>query len=119
MTVGASYADRGIRPDKHDFFGVALPIPMFDKNPRGQKRQQVVAGGATHSAGPESPQDKRATQESGSSSKDKPSPRPTSSTSGASQLAAPSPSLAESLEWPFAQSDELRVANLMMLMMYF
>ena len=67
VSVGASYADRGIRKDVHDFFGVALSIPMSDKNPRGQKRQQVSAGGATqpaskeqrqvHFAAPEDPQD--------------------------------------------------------------
>ena len=133
VTVGESYTDRGIRKDQHDFFGVALSIPMRDKNPRGQKRQQVVVGGDSRSAGPESPKDKRATQESGSSSKDKPSPRPTSRTSGvqesgssskdkpsprptrspsgASQLAAPPRSLTENLEWPFTQSEELRVAK--------
>ena len=102
VSVGASYADRGIRKDVHDFFGVALSIPMSDKNPRGQKRQQVSAGGATQPASKgqrqdqyaahENPQHKRATpqsstsgatqpvpfaptQESGSSSKDKLPPR--------------------------------------------
>ena len=48
VSIGASYEnDRGMRKDSHDFFGVALSIPMSDKNPRGQKRQQVAAGGAT------------------------------------------------------------------------
>ena len=71
VSVGVSYDDRGMRNDSHDFFGVALSIPMTDKNPRGQKRQQVSAGGATqrgskeqrqvHRAAPEDPQDKRAT----------------------------------------------------------
>ena len=46
VTVGTSYADRGIRNDSHDFFGVALSIPMSDKHSRGQKRQQDSAGGA-------------------------------------------------------------------------
>jgi len=41
VSVGASYEDRGIRRDCHDFFGVTLSIPMFDKNPRGLKRQHV------------------------------------------------------------------------------
>ena len=117
VTVGASYPrDRGIRNDCHDFFGVSLSIPMIDKNPRGQKRQQGVVDCASLSAGPESPKDKRATQqsgssskdkvprpssstsgaqESGSSSKDKLSPRPTKSASGASQLAASSLPLVE------------------------
>ena len=45
VSVGASYADRGIRNNGHDFFGVALSIPMSDKKPRGQKRQKVCAGG--------------------------------------------------------------------------
>ena len=101
VSVGASYVDRGIRNDTHDFFGVALSIPMSDKNLRGQKRQQVSAGGATqpaskeqrqvHDAAPEtqslSPDGQRGvlgpwahpahfapTQGSGSSSKDKPPP---------------------------------------------
>ena len=30
VSVGASYADRGIRKDQHDFFGVALSIPMLN-----------------------------------------------------------------------------------------
>ena len=47
VSVGASYKDRGIRKDQHDFFGVAFSIPMCDKNPRGQKRQPVSASGAT------------------------------------------------------------------------
>ena len=42
VSVGASYDDRGIRKDSHDFFGVALSIPMSDKNPRGQKRPDVI-----------------------------------------------------------------------------
>ena len=102
VSVGASYADRGIRKDCRDFFGVALSIPMSDKNPRGQKRQQVSAGGATQPASKEQRQvpyaaledlqDKGAmpessisvatqpvhfapTQESASSSRDEPPPR--------------------------------------------
>ena len=42
VSVGASYKDRGIRNDDHDFFGVALSIPMTDKEPRGQKRQELI-----------------------------------------------------------------------------
>ena len=42
VSVGASYADRGIRRDDHDFFGAALWIPMSDKEPRGQKRQELT-----------------------------------------------------------------------------
>ena len=55
VSVGASYADRGIRNDSHDFFGVALSIPMSDKTQRGQKRQP--AGGATQPASKEHRQD--------------------------------------------------------------
>ena len=93
VSVGVSYDDRGMRNDSHDFFGVALSIPMTDKNPRGQKRQQVSAGGATqrgskeqrqvHRAAPGDPQDKRAT--------------PESSASGAAQPAAPLPEDPEDL----------------------
>ena len=54
VSVGQSYpADRGMRHDAHDFFGVALSIPMCDKEPRGQKRPQVSAGGGTHPAAKE------------------------------------------------------------------
>ena len=54
VSVGRSYpADRGMRNDAHDFFGVALSIPMCDKEPRGQKRPQVSAGGGTHPAAKE------------------------------------------------------------------
>ena len=96
VSVGASYEDRGIRRDCHDFFGVALSIPMSDKNLRGRKRQQVSAGGATQPAAKEhrpvhdaaTPESQRqvlgvwsipahfaSTHGSGSSSKDKPPPR--------------------------------------------
>jgi len=96
VSVGNSYEDRGIRNDQHDFFGVALSIPMFDKEPRGQKRQQVPAGGGTHpaakeqkqvllpvkpkssSSGATQPVHLAPTQDSGSSSKE-------SSSSGATQ----------------------------------
>ena len=97
VSVGRSYDDdRGLRNDQHDFFGVALKIPMFDKEPRGQKRQQVPAGGGTHpaakeqkqvllpvkpkssSSGATQPVHLAPTQDSGSSSKE-------SSSSGATQ----------------------------------
>ena len=94
VSVGHSYADRGIRKDDHDFFGVTLSIPMSDKvTPKGQKRQQASASGASEPAAKEQRQvHERATPESqrqvlgvwampahfapaqnrGSSSKDKP-----------------------------------------------
>ena len=51
VTVGKSYDDRGMRNDIHDFFGIALQIPMCTKNQRGQKREQVaVIGCANESA---------------------------------------------------------------------
>ena len=53
VSVGAGCVDRGIRKDIHDFFGVALSIPMSDKNPRGQKRQPASASGATEPAAKE------------------------------------------------------------------
>ena len=74
VTVGKSYQDRGLRRDDHDFFGVALLIPMSDKNPRGQKREPALASGATqpaakgqkqvHKEAPEDAQGKGATPES-------------------------------------------------------
>ena len=51
VTVGKSYDDRGMRNDIHDFFGIALQIPMCTKNQRGQKREHVaVTGCANESA---------------------------------------------------------------------
>ena len=76
VSVGASYEDRGIRKDQHDFFGVALSIPMSDKNPRGQKRQQDSASGVTQPASKELRQVHDATK---------------NSSSGAAQLAAAVP----------------------------
>ena len=66
ISVGASYEDRGVRRNCHDFFGVALSIPMSDKKPRGEKRQKVFAGGATQPAA----------QESASSKDTRPEPMP-------------------------------------------
>jgi hypothetical protein len=84
VTVGASYADPGLRKDCHDFFGVALSIPMSDKN--GKKRQQLAPGGATQSASKRH----RQAQESGGGGKGTQDKRgtPHSSTSGATQPAS-------------------------------
>ena len=81
VSVGASYVDRGIRRYCHDFFGVALSIPMSDKNQRGQKRQP--AGGATQPASAEQRQD-----------------NPESSASGATQPAARLPEDSEEKRVP-------------------
>ena len=43
VAIGRSYADRGCRNDDHDFFGVALGIPMSSKPPPGPKRQKAAA----------------------------------------------------------------------------
>ena len=79
---------------------------MSDKDPRGQKRQQVSASGAiqpaskeqgqVHYAAPEDPQDRRATPEGSTSGATQPvhfapTQESGSSTSGAAQSVAPLP----------------------------
>ena len=39
VDVGKSYEDRGVRNDDHDFFGVAMAIPMTEQKPRWRQRR--------------------------------------------------------------------------------